>query len=150
MRRSARQQAILEIITRLEIETQEELCDELNKMNFNVTQATVSRDIKELQLFKVNGETKKYKYAYVDKEDEEVSGKMQNLFKNCTQSITAANNLIVVKTMMGNGGNAGVFVDSLGIEGVIGCVAGVDTLLIVVDSNERTPYVQDKLREYLL
>ncbi|MCD8205900.1 MAG: arginine repressor [Clostridia bacterium] len=150
MHRSSRQQAILDIIAKYEIETQEELCDRLNKMNFNVTQATVSRDIKELGLYKVNGITKKYKYAYVEPEEEPVADKMQNLFKNCTQSITSANNIIVVKTMRGNGSTAGTFVDSLCIEGIIGCVAGDDTLLIIVDSNERAPYVQDILREYMM
>ena len=64
--RSGRQAAILEIISKKEIETQEELCAELNKQNYSVTQATVSRDIKELRLFKVAGTEKKYKYAFID------------------------------------------------------------------------------------
>ena len=64
--RSGRQAVILEIISSMEIETQEELCAELTKRNYNVTQATVSRDIKELRLFKVAGVEKKYRYAYID------------------------------------------------------------------------------------
>ena len=61
MYRNARQSAILDIINKTEVETQDELCAELNKLNFNVTQATVSRDIKELRLYKVSGTTKKYR-----------------------------------------------------------------------------------------
>ena len=64
MQRSLRQQKILEIIASKEIDTQEELCDELIKANFNVTQATISRDVKDLKLYKVAGTTKKYKQRY--------------------------------------------------------------------------------------
>ena len=67
MQRTLRQQKILEIIANKEIDTQEELCDELNKVNFNVTQATISRDVKDLKLYKVAGVQKKYKYASLEK-----------------------------------------------------------------------------------
>ncbi|MDE6597261.1 MAG: arginine repressor [Clostridia bacterium] len=150
MHRNARQQKILEIIATKEIDTQEELCSELNKLNFNVTQATISRDIKDLRLYKITGTTKKYKYACLDSDDDSVSGRMKNLFRECVQTITYANNIIVVKTMRGNGSTAGTFVDSLQIKEIIGSVAGDDTLLIVVDNNEDTPVVAEKLREYII
>ena len=150
MYRNARQAKILDIIGRQEIETQEELCAELNKLNFNVMQATVSRDIKELRLYKVAGTTKKYKYAGLDGTQEELSPRMLNLFRECVLSINYANNLIIIKTMRGNGQSGGSFIDSLQIGEVIGCVAGDDTVLVVVDSNEHTPAVAEKLKEYLL
>ena len=150
MYRNARQAKILEIIGRQEIETQEELCAELNKLNFNVTQATVSRDIKELRLYKVAGTTKKYKYAGLDGTQEELSPRMLNLFRESVLSINYANNIIVIKTMRGNGQGGGSFVDSLQIGEVIGGVAGDDTVLVVVNSNENTPVVAEKLKEYLL
>lgn len=150
MHRNARQSAILEIISRKEIETQEELCNELNKLNFNVTQATISRDIKDLKLYKVTGVTRKYKYAYIEGEGDAVTGKMHNLFRECVQSINFANNIIIIKTLRGNGSTAGTFVDSLQFSEIIGSVAGDDTLMIVVDSNENTPVIADKLREYIL
>ena len=81
MHRNARQQKILEIIANKEIDTQEELCAELNKLNFNVTQATISRDIKELKLYKISGNTKKYKYACLESDDDSVRGKMKTLFR---------------------------------------------------------------------
>lgn len=150
MQRSLRQQKILEIITQKEIDTQEELCEELNKACFNVTQATISRDVKELKLYKVAGETKKYKYISFDSYVDNVTNRMTNLFKCCVLSIRHANNLILVKTMRGNGSTVGVFVDSLKISEIIGSVAGDDTLLIVIDSNENTGKVVEILKEYLI
>ena len=148
MQRAKRQQKILEIIANKEIDTQEELCDELNKSNFRVTQATISRDVKELKLYKVAGVQKKYRYASLDVDDG-VNNRMTSLYKGCVLSINSANNLILVKTMRGNGSTVGVFVDSLKINEIIGSVAGDHTLLIVVDSNEHTPVVVTLLQEYL-
>lgn len=149
MHRNARQATILDIISKKDIETQEELCAELNKLNFNVTQATISRDIKDLKLYKVAGTTKKYKYAYIEGEGDVVTNKMRNLFRECVQSINYANNIIVIKTMRGNGSTAGAFVDSLQFSEIIGSVAGDDTVLIVVDSNDNTSILADRLKEYV-
>lgn len=149
MHRSLRQQKILEIIATREIETQEELCEELNKANFNVTQATISRDVKDLKLYKVAGTQKKYKYASFDTYVDSVTNKMTNLFKGCVLSIKYANNIILIKTLRGNGSAVGVFVDSLQIAEIIGSVAGDDTLMIVVDTNENSPKIVNMLKEYL-
>lgn len=149
MHRNARQAMILEIIAQQDIETQEELCTELIKRNFNVTQATVSRDIKDLKLYKVTGTAKKYKYAYIEGDGDAVNNKMRNLFRECVQNINSANNLIVIKTMRGNGSTAGAFIDMLQYKEIIGTVAGDDTVLIVVDSNENTPDVVSRLKEYI-
>ena len=149
MHRNARQQKILEIIANKEIDTQEELCGELNKLNFNVTQATISRDIKELKLYKISGNTKKYKYACLESDDDSVRGKMKILFRECVQAINYANNIIVIKTMRGNGSTAGIFVDSLQLKEIIGSVAGDDTLLIVVDSNDNAKLIAEKLKEFI-
>ena len=150
MHRNARQQKILEIINAKEIDTQEELCAELNFENFKVTQATVSRDIKELKLYKVSGKEKKYRYACLESDDESVSSKMKNIFRECVQTINYASNIIVIKTMRGNGSTAGTFVDSLQMKEIIGSVAGDDTLLIVVDTTENAQLIMQKLREYII
>ena len=121
----------------------------MNKLNFNVTQATISRDIKDLKLYKVAGTTKKYKYAYIESEGDVVTNKMRNLFRECVQSINFANNIIVIKTMRGNGSTAGAFVDSLQYSEIIGTVAGDDTVIIIADSNENTPILVDRLKEYV-
>ena len=149
MHRNSRQAAILEIIAEKDVETQEELCEELLKKNFNVTQATISRDIKELKLYKISGITKKYKYACLESDDDSVRGKMKTLFRECVQTINFANNLIVIKTMRGNGSTAGIFVDSLQLKDVVGSIAGDDTLLIVVNSNENAQIIAAKLKEYI-
>lgn len=133
----------------MEIDTQEELCAELNKLNYNVTQATISRDIKELKLYKISGVTKKYKYACLESDDDSVRGKMKTLFRECVQTINCANNLIVIRTMRGNGSTAGLFVDSLQLKEIVGTIAGDDTLLIVVDNNENAPVITQKLKEYI-
>lgn len=149
MQRSLRQQKILEIISAKEIDTQDELCAELNKYNFNVTQATISRDVKELKLYKIAGTKKKYRYASIDSYVDSVNDRMTTLFKGCVLGINSANNLIIVKTMRGNGSAVGVFVDSLQIPEIIGCVAGDDNVLIIVDCNDDTPRVVEMLKEYL-
>ena len=149
MLRAERHEKILELIARKEIETQEELCEELNRENYVVTQATISRDIRDLHLFKVAGIEKKYRYAYIGENEGEVSEKMRNLFKNCVVSVAVAQNLVVVKTMTVNGANAGAVVDKLNLESVVGSVAGDDTLLVVCKDNDSADEVQRRLSEFL-
>lgn len=149
MFRTARHAKILELIAAKEIETQEELCAELNALNYVVTQATISRDIKELHLFKVAGVEKKYRYAYIKDSVEEISPKMKNLFRDCIISVKAAQNLVVVKTLSGNGANAGAVVDKLNYPEIVGSVAGDDTLLVVCTDNEAAVLVVEKIELFL-
>ena len=149
MLRSARHAKILEIISRKEIETQEELCEELNARNLVVTQATISRDIRDLHLFKVAGIEKKYRYAYINDNESEISPKMKSLFRECVLSVKSAQNLVVVKTLIGNGGNAGAVVDKLSYEEIIGSVAGDDTLLIICTNTDAAEIVVEKLNGFL-
>ena len=148
MLRSARHAKILEIISQKEIETQEELCAELNARNLVVTQATISRDIRDLHLFKVAGIEKKYRYAYVNDGESEISPKMKSLFRDCVISVKSAKNLVVVKTLAGNGANAGAVVDKLNYTGIVGSVAGDDTLLIVCESDEGALAIVEKINEF--
>ena len=149
MLKSERHAKILELISRAEIETQEELCKALNDENFVVTQATVSRDIRDLHLFKVSGIEKKYRYAYLGASESDVSDKMRNLFKNCVLCVTVAQNLVVVKTLTGNGSNAGAVVDKLSMTEVVGSVAGDDTLLIVCKDTTTAEEVERRLSDLL-
>ena len=149
MLRSARHAKILEVISHKEIETQEELCAELNKLNYVVTQATISRDIRDLHLFKVAGIEKKYRYAYINDGESEISPKMKSLFRDCVISVKAAQNLVVVKTLTGNGANAGAVIDKLNYEEIIGSVAGDDTLLIVCIDNLGAQAVVDKVIAFI-
>ena len=149
MLRSARHAKILEIISRKEIETQEELCAELNAMNLVVTQATISRDIRDLHLFKIAGIEKKYRYAYIKDGESEISPKMKGLFRDCVVSVKTAKNLVVIKTLTGNGANAGAIVDKLNYAEVVGSVAGDDTLLVVCADNESAEVVVNKILEFI-
>ena len=149
MLRTARHAKILEIIAEKEIETQEELCAELNKLNYVVTQATISRDIRDLHLFKVAGIEKKYRYAYINESEGEISLKMRNLFRDCVLSIKSAQNLVVIKTLTGNAPNAGAVVDKLNYSEVVGSVAGDDTLLVVCTDTEAAQAVVNKISEFL-
>ncbi len=149
MLKTARHAKILEIISKMEIETQEELCAELNKLNYVVTQATISRDIKDLHLFKVSGIEKKYRYAYINDGENEISPKMRSLFRDCVLTVKCAQNLVVVKTLAGNGANAGTVVDKLNYPEIVGCVAGDDTLLIVCDTSESAVSLVGKINEFI-
>ena len=149
MLRVARHAKILEIISEKEIETQEELCAELNARNYVVTQATISRDIRDLHLFKVAGVEKKYRYSYINEDESEVSPKMKSLFRDCVVGINYAQNLVVIKTLTGNGANAGTVVDKLNYQEVIGSVAGDDTLLVVCKDNNAAVSVVDKIKAFM-
>ena len=145
MLRSARHAKILELISQKEIETQEELCAELNRLNYVVTQATISRDIRDLRLFKVAGAEKKYRYAYINEEENGISSKMRGLFRECVLSVRAAQNLVVVKTLSGNGANAGAVIDKFDHEEIVGTVAGDDTLLIVCVNEQAAASAVEKI-----
>ena len=149
MLRVARHAKILEIISEKEIETQEELCAELNARNYVVTQATISRDIRDLHLFKVAGSEKKYRYSYINEDECEVSPKMRSLFRDCVISVNYAQNLVVIKTLTGNGANAGTVVDKLNYQEVIGSVAGDDTLLVVCKDTNAAMVVVDKITAFM-
>ena len=149
MLKSARHAKILEIISQKEIETQEELCAELIKQNYVVAQATISRDIKDLNLFKVSGVEKKYRYAHIRESVGNVSPKMKSLFTDCVVSIQAAQNIVVIKTLPGNGNNAGMVIDKLNYAEIIGSVAGDDTLFAVCENSEKAVFVVEKINEFL-
>lgn len=135
MTKKQRLNAICDIIKEYEISTQEELTEKLNGLGFNVSQATVSRDINELDLIKAEGITKKSVYRRADKINSDIPQKIKDLFKQITVSIVAAGNLIVIKTLNGNGSSAGMAVDQMHIPQVLGTVAGDDTLLVVAKNN---------------
>lgn len=149
MLRNARHTKILELIEDNEIETQQELCEELAAANYNVTQATVSRDIRELRLFKVAGTKKRYRYASISKTEGELSDKMRLLFQACIETIHVVDNFIVIRTLNGNGANAGVVIDRLNYPEVAGTIAGVDTVFTMCKSNEAALAVRERLERII-
>ena len=134
--KSARHSMILEIIEEMNIETQEELANELKRRGMKVTQATVSRDIKELRLLKVLAEPGGYKYATVERAEKGMSDRFVRILSESVISMEAVNNLIVVKTLTASANAACEAIDSMKWSEVMGTIAGDNTLLIITRSEE--------------
>lgn len=147
--KTVRQVAILDIIEKQEIETQEELASALNARGIRVTQATVSRDIKELRLLKVLTPSGKYKYATGDQADNNLTDRFIRMLAESLLSVSSANNLIVVKTLSGSANVAAEALDSMHWPEVLGTLAGDNTVLLIVRSNEETTTVTSRIREMM-
>ncbi|MCX7710371.1 MAG: arginine repressor [Clostridia bacterium] len=122
---------ILELIERNAIETQEELVEKLKELGMDVTQATVSRDIKELRLIKVMMEDGRYRYAALAHNEGSISNKLLTIFIEAFVSCDYANNIVIVKTLSGMAQAAASAVDSLKWTEIVGTIAGDDTIMIV-------------------
>ena len=131
-----RHKLILDLINRYDIGTQDELLALLRDEGCDVTQATVSRDIKELKLIKVSTGDGGYKYAARDENDPKQSVKYLNIIRETIISLKCANNIIVVKTFTGMAQAACAAIDSLYHNRIIGSIAGDDTIFIAVENNE--------------
>ncbi|MCR4601114.1 MAG: arginine repressor [Clostridia bacterium] len=148
--RYSRQDKILELIRDNEIETQEALAQLLKDNGFSVTQATVSRDIRELQLIKALTPSGKYKYALPSADKPKPSGdRFEKIFRNTVTEINYSGNIIVLKTLSGCANAAAESLDSLKFDGVIGSLAGDNTVFIVVDLPEHASGICDKFRSIL-
>ena len=146
MKKNDRLNLILNIIKEREVGNQEELTEILNQHECKVSQATVSRDVSELGLIKVNGIDKKNKYFHAVGISKNFSQKNIDLFKHITTSIVVANNLVVVKTLEGNGSSAGYTVDSMNIPQILGTIAGDDTLVIIAKNSNDAEIISQILR----
>ena len=149
MARSARQSKILEIISRKEIETQEDLVAELKAAKFNITQATISRDIKELGLIKVLGSEGRYKYALVDSGDQGVSNKNINLFRMCVISVRTISNVCVIKTIKQFAMGVCSLVDKLNLVDVMGACCGDDSVVIYFPDSKKAETAMCTILEIL-
>ncbi|MGN1042583.1 MAG: arginine repressor [Christensenellales bacterium] len=145
--RSERQSAISKIIAEIEINTQNELVLELNKRGYNVTQATVSRDINDMGLVKVAGKEKKFRYA-LHNSDQKLN-KLSTLFKESVVSMDTAMNLIVIKTYNGSANAACLLLDKLNLPNIVGTLAGDDTIVVIAKNLEDVPVIYGTLKEYL-
>ena len=147
--KTRRHAKILELIQENAIDTQEELLRLLRVEGFDVTQATVSRDIKDLGLIKSQTVAGSYKYSLVENARPNTLGKFGTMFRQAVVAISRAGNLIVIRTVTGTAGTAGAFVDSMSYEHVLGSVAGDDTILIVCDTEENAENVKIQLESNL-
>ena len=149
MARNSRQSKILELISTQEIETQDELVTALKNANFDVTQATISRDIKELGLIKILTDSKKYKYTVVSSSVQALSNKCLNIFKECVISVKSAMNLTIVKVIKGTAGMVSGLIDQLSLSQILGCTYGDDTVMVITSDQDDAYFVRDKLNSLL-
>lgn len=133
-----RQAAIVELISSNDVKTQQELSQKLAQTGFPTTQATISRDIKELRLIKVTSPTGGYRYATPEMSaDAGFMPRLKNIFKECVIKLDIAQNLVVVRTLTGMANAAAYAIDTMKIEEIIGTVAGDDTILIILRDNDQ-------------
>lgn len=143
-----RHSKIVELISKYDIETQEELASYLNKEGYNVTQATVSRDIKELKLSKIQAEGGRQKYA-VMRQKSQAGDKYTRILHDSFVSMDMAQNILVIKTVSGMAMAVGAAVDALAFPEIVGCIAGDDTVMCAVRSVDETIQVMEKINRII-
>ncbi|HIX25795.1 MAG TPA: arginine repressor [Candidatus Lachnoclostridium avicola] len=143
-----RHSKIVELIGKYEIETQEELAEYLNKEGFNVTQATVSRDIRELKLSKVQMDNGRQRYVVLQNQDS-FSDKYIRILRDSFMSMDMAQNILVIKTVEGMAMAAAAALDAIHFHEIVGCVAGDNTIFCAVRSVDDTIILMDKLKKIL-
>ena len=147
--RISRQNKILELIENNEIETQDKLASMLRDYGYEVTQATVSRDIKELQLVKTLSSSGKYKYVVSKSDDGPIPPRLIDIYRSTVRSINKSGNIVLLKCLSGCANAAGEALDSMELTHVIGTVAGDNTLLLVTDDPANSDEVVEMLRGLL-
>lgn len=147
--KSSRQSAIIEIIREQDIETQEELADLLRSRGFQVTQATVSRDIKQLRLLKVLSASGAYKYATADKAESGLNERFVRMFSESVLGISSAYNQIMIKTLPGSANVAAEAIDNLQWPEIMGSLAGDNTFLLLTNDVSDVATILDRLNRML-
>lgn len=141
--KSKRHSKIIELISKYEIETQEELAQRLIEAGFNVTQATISRDIRELKLSKVSGHNGRQKYVSLSGSDAGISDKYTRVLQDGFVSRHMATDIVVIKTVSGMAMAVAAALDAMDIPGIVGSIAGDDTIFCAVRSEDETYKVME-------
>ena len=132
------------IISEQEVSDQIQLLNELNNSGIETTQATISRDLQKLNVVKVRVEPGRYRYEILEKASEgDLRDQLRAVFDNFVDEIKATNNLIVIKTAPGNANSVAVIIDRLGLPEILGTIAGDDTILVVVDTDENRKRIEN-------
>mgnify|MGYP000296699399 CR=1 FL=1 len=142
----SRHAKIIELIAQHDIETQEELAEYLNREGFKVTQATVSRDIRDLRLTKVAVDGSRQKYVVLAPEKDEMNEKYIRVLRDGYISMDMAQNILVIKTVSGMAMAVAAAVDAMKWKEVVGCIAD-DTIMCAIRSVQDTEHVMDKIRK---
>lgn len=147
--KTKRQAKMLELIRKNEIETQEELSDYLEKEGFPVTQATVSRDIRDLKLTKVAMGNGKQKYAALQESGGDLSKKYSRVFHDGFVSMDLAQNILVIKTVSGMAMAVAAALDAMHMQEILGCIAGDDTIMCATRTAEDAVKVMACLKKII-
>lgn len=144
--KTKRQNEIIRLITAGDIETQEELASELRALGYKVTQATVSRDIRELRLIKVATKGGSFKYAKPERHETAVSERLTRILTDSLVNVDSSGNIIVVKTLSGSANVAAEALDNLGWPEILGTIAGDNTIFIVTRNETDTAEITGRIR----
>ena len=147
--KTKRQRKIIELITNYDIETQEELAAKLVENGFNVTQATISRAIRELNLTKIATKGGKQKYAVQSSSDIVSNSKYMRVLNDGIITMDTAGNILVVKTVSGMAMAVAAALDAMQIKEILGCIAGDDTIMCVVKHAEETDRVKEHIESFI-
>ncbi len=147
--KNSRHQRIKELVEQFEIETQEELADRLRGDGYTVTQATVSRDIRELKLSKIPMGNGRQKYTILMQSEHYLSDKYIRVLKDGFVSMDMAQNILVVKTVSGMAMAVAAAIDAMKLKEIVGSIAGDDTIMMAVKTAEDTQCVMDKIYDVL-
>lgn len=141
---------IIEIINKYDIDTQEELAERLFEAGFRVTQATVSRDIRELKLTKVAGNNGKQRYVVLENKETDLYAKYVQVLKTGFLSMDQAQNILVIKTVSGMAMAVAAALDELHIQGIVGSIAGDDTVMCAIRNCEEVSRVMEKIKKLIM
>lgn len=141
---------IVELVNKYDIETQEELADRLREEGFQITQATVSRDIRDLKLTKVPTDDGRQKYVVLKATENALRDKYIRIMKDGFVSMDMAMNILVIKTVSGMAMAVAAAIDEMQWNEVVGCIAGDDTIMCAVRTMEDTAVVMEKIRKIVL
>lgn len=144
-----RHEKIIELIGQYEIETQEELADRLRDAGYQVTQATVSRDIRELKLSKISGGNGRQKYIAFTRDETHLGDKYIRVLKEGYMSMDLAQNLLVMKTVSGMAMAVAAAVDALKMDEIVGCIAGDNTIMMAMRSESDASQVMNQLQRMI-
>lgn len=147
--KSVRHAMIMQLIESMDIETQEELAEELKKRSISVTQATVSRDIKELRLVKELSDSGRYKYSPSDRSDKGQSNRFIRIFAESVISVASAENLVIIKTLAASANAAAEAIDSLHWPEIVGTLAGDNTIFVALQSRDMVDSISERFRSLM-
>lgn len=145
----ARQSKIIELINKYEVETQEELAKKLTESGFYITQATVSRDIRELKLTKVTTDDGRQKYAILKEQEKNFNNRFLHVLMDGFASMDKAQNILVIRTLTGMAMAVAAAIDALDFNEIIGTIAGDDTLFCATRSEEEVVVLMEKINRVL-